>query len=78
MKSHRIPNDGFLLLVAFPYREIGGDRALAEVKCCFLSEFAAGIIRTEFPTLKDKMHLRSAVIAWQSRFLEVIDPSAAW
>ena len=78
MKNHRIPDDGFLLLVVFPYRQIGPDRALAEIKCGFLSEFAAGIIRAEFPKLKDKLHVRSAVIAWQSRVLEMIDPSAAW
>jgi hypothetical protein len=78
MKNHRIPDDGFLLLVASPYHEIGADRALAEVKSRFLSEFAAGIIRAECPNLKDKMHVRNAVIAWQSRELEVIDPSAAW
>ena len=78
MKSHRIPNDGFLLLVAAPYREIGSDRALAEVKCCFLTEFATGTIRAEFSMLKDKMHVRSAVISWQSREMEVIDPCAAW
>ena len=78
MKHHRIPDDGFLLLVASPYHEIGTDRALAEVKASFLSEFAAKIIRTECPNLKDKMHVRSAVITWQSRELEVIDPCAAW
>ena len=78
MKHHRIPSDGFLLLVVFPYREIGRDRALAEVKCGFLSEFAVGIIRTEFPFLKDKLHVRSGVLAWQSRVLNMIDLSAAW
>ncbi|MEO7859308.1 MAG: hypothetical protein ABIU05_02505 [Nitrospirales bacterium] len=78
MKNHCIPIDGFLLLIAFPSREIGRDRALAEVKCCFLTEFSARIIRAEFPMLKDKMHVRSAIVAWQSPVVEVMDPSAAW
>jgi len=78
MKSRRIPDDGFLLLVVSPYQEIGSERSLAEIKSSFLSEFAAGIIRSECPNLKDKMHVRNAVIAWQSRELAVIDPSAAW
>ena len=73
MTSRRIPDDGFLLLVASPYHEIGTDRALAEVKTRFLSEFAVGLIRAEYPNLKDKMHVRSAVITWQSRVMEVID-----
>lgn len=73
MKGGRIPDDGFLLLTASPFHEIGPDRALAKLKSGFLSEFAAGIIRDEFPTLKDKMHVRSAVIAWQSQVLDVID-----
>ena len=78
MKNSRIPDDGFLLLVASPYHEIGTDRALAEVKSRFLSEFAAGIVRAECPNLKDKMHVRNVIMSWQSRVLEVIDPYAAW
>ena len=77
MQSRRIPDDGFLLLAESPYHEIGADRARAELKSIFLSEFAAGIIRAEFPNLKEKMHVRSAVIAWQSRAMEVIDCPAA-
>jgi hypothetical protein len=76
MKAHRIPDDGFLLLAESPYHEIGSDRARASLRSCFLSEFAANIIRTEFPTLKAKMHVRSAVIAWQSRVLELLDCGA--
>ena len=78
MKKQRIPDDGFLLFVASPYHDIGADRALAEVKSRFLSEFATGIIRDEFPNLRDKMHVRNVVISWQSRAVEVIDPSSAW
>jgi hypothetical protein len=73
MQTRRIPDDGFLLLAESPYYEIGADRARAELKSAFLVEFTAGIIRTEFPNLKEKMHVRSAVIAWQSRAMEVID-----
>jgi hypothetical protein len=73
MKNHRIPDDGFLLLAVSPYHEIGSDRARAELKSGFLSEFAAGIIRAEFPNLKEKMHVRGAVIAWESRAVELID-----
>jgi hypothetical protein len=78
MKNRRISDDGFLLLVASPYHEIGTDRALAEVKTRFLSEFATGIIRAEYPNLKDKLHVRNVVINWRSRALEVIDPYSAW
>jgi hypothetical protein len=65
-------------LAASPYHEIGTDRALAKIKTSFLSEFSAGIIRAECPNLKDKMHVRNAVINWQSRVLEVIYTSGAW
>jgi hypothetical protein len=78
MKKHRIPDDGFLLFVASPYHEIGTDRAIAEVKSRFLSELAVGIIRAEFPSLRDKMHVRNVVMSWQSREVEMIDPYAAW
>jgi len=77
MQSRRIPDDGFLLLTESPYSEIGADRARAELKSRFLSEFAAEIIHAEFPNLKEKMHVRSAVIAWQSRAMEMIDSRAA-
>jgi hypothetical protein len=77
MQCRRIPDDGFLLLTESPYHEIGADRARAELKSSFLSEFAAGIIRAEFPNLKEKMHLRSAVLAWQSWEMELIDCCAA-
>jgi hypothetical protein len=78
MKSRRIPDDGFLLLVSSPYQEIGTDRALAEIKTSFLSGFAEELIRAECPNLKDKLHVRNAVINWQSRAMEVIDTCGAW
>jgi hypothetical protein len=42
-----------------------------------LSHFAAEIIRTEYPSLKAKLHVRSAVIAWKTRVIELIDCGAA-
>jgi hypothetical protein len=73
MKAGRIPDDGFLLFAEAPYHDLGPDRARAKLKSGFLAEFAAGIIREEFPYLKEKMHVRSAVMAWHSRVLEKID-----
>ena len=73
MQTKRIPDDGFLLLAESPYHEIGADRARAELKSAFLAEFAAGIIRAEFPNLKEKMHVRGAVIDWRSRAMEFIE-----
>ncbi|MHB9101720.1 MAG: hypothetical protein ACYC2E_09440, partial [Sulfuricella sp.] len=51
MRAGRIPDDGFLLLASAPYVEIGVDRARAELKSRFLSQFAAEVIRTEHPGL---------------------------
>lgn len=77
MQTRRIPDDGFLLLAESPYHEIGADRARAELKSAFLAEFSVGIIRAEFPNLKKKMHVRGAVIAWESRATEFIECRAA-
>lgn len=73
MQAGRIPDDGFLLLASVPYDEIGVDRARAELKSRFLSSFAAGVIRTEFPALAGRMAMRTAVLDWRSRQLERID-----
>lgn len=73
MRAGRIPNDGFLLLASVPYDEIGVDRARAELKSRFLSNFAAEVIRNEFSTLAQKMRKRTAVLDWSSRNLEQID-----
>jgi hypothetical protein len=75
MKAGRIPDDGFLLLASVPYDEIGVDRARAELKSRFLSNFAADVIRREFPELGGKMTMRTAVLDWRSRALETIDGS---
>ena len=56
-----------------PYDEIGVDRARAELKSRFLSNFAAGVLRDEFAALADKMTKRTAVLDWRSRALELIE-----
>jgi hypothetical protein len=76
MRAGHIPDDGFLLLAEETYREIGVARTYAELKSRFLSGFAANIIRTDFPKLAEKMHVRTAVLNWQSRAMEMIDGSA--
>lgn len=72
MQAGRIPDDGFLLLASVPYKEIGVDRARAELKSRFLSQFAAEVIRKEFPELAGKMFERTAVLNWGSRELEMV------
>jgi len=73
MQAGRIPADGFLLLASAPYSEIGVDRARAELKSRFLSQFAAEVIRNEYPQLADKMFMRTAVLNWHSRVLEPLE-----
>lgn len=72
MQAGRIPDDGFLLLASVPYKEIGVDRARAELKSRFLSQFAAEVIRSEYPELASKMFERTAVLNWGSRALEMV------
>ena len=72
MTAGRIPDDGFLLLASVPYDEIGVDRARAELKSRFLSQFAAEVISKEFPELASKMAIRTAVLDWRSRQLETL------
>lgn len=72
MRAGRIPDDGFLLLASAPYVEIGVDRARAELKSRFLSQFAAEVIRTEHPELASKMFMQTAVLNWHSRDLEMV------
>ena len=73
MRVGRIPDDGFLLLAETPYHEVGVDHARIELKSGFLSRFAADVIRNEFPKLAEKMHVLTAVLAWHSRAMEIID-----
>jgi hypothetical protein len=70
MQTGRIPDDGFLVLASSPYQEVGMDRARAELKARFTTEFTAQVIQSEFPALARKMHLRTAVLNWESRKLE--------
>ena len=72
MQACRIPDDGFLLLAATVYREIGIDHTRAEVRSGFLSDFAASVIHAEFPKLAEKMRIRTAFLAWQTRSVEMI------
>ncbi|MEL0586097.1 MAG: hypothetical protein AAES65_14600 [Candidatus Thiodiazotropha sp. (ex. Lucinoma kazani)] len=72
MKAGRIPDDGFLLLASVPYLDVGVDRARAEVKSKFLCGFAAEQIRIAYPELAKKMHVKTAVLNWQSRALEML------
>lgn len=74
MQAGRIPDDGFLLLASVPYYEVGVDRARAELKSRFLSKFAADVIYATHPKLAHKMHMRTAVLDWRSRKLEIIAP----
>lgn len=69
MQGGRIPDDGFLLLASAPYDEIGVDRARAELKARFMSDFAASVIRAEHPALAAKMAQRTCVLNWESRVL---------
>ncbi|MBU6479217.1 MAG: hypothetical protein KGS09_01575 [Nitrospirae bacterium] len=77
MHAGRIPDDGFLLLIVAPNHEIGSDRARAGLKSGFLSGFAADVIRTEITKPAEKMQVRTAIIAWQSRAMVMIDPCVA-
>jgi len=42
-----------------------------------LSDFAAQDHRDEFLSLEAKLHVRSAIIAWQSQVMELLDCGAA-
>nr|WP_027390336.1 carboxysome shell carbonic anhydrase domain-containg protein [Chrysiogenes arsenatis] len=73
MSKGRIPNDGFLLLASAPYQEMGVDRARATLKSRFLSQFAAKVIASDYPELARKMVVRTAVLNWNTRGLELIE-----
>jgi len=72
MHAGRIPDDGFLLLASSAYAEVGIDRARAELKSRFLSKYAADVIRDTYPNLALKMQVRTAVLDWRSRKLEIL------
>jgi len=75
MSAGRIPEDGFLLFASVPYEEIGVDRARAELKSHFLADYAADVIRSDFPKLAEKMHRMTAVVSWRSRELNILQQS---
>jgi len=77
MEHGRIPGDGFLLLASAPYREAGMDRARAEQKSRFLSQFADEVIGRELPDLHPRMIVETAVLDWNTRRLERIDLAPA-
>ncbi len=83
MEQGRIGDDGFFLLASSPYREVGVDRARAELKARFLGDFADKVVAQSFPDLHRKMVRKTAVLNWRTRAMEIIDhhdgsgPSAA-
>lgn len=74
MKAGRIPDDGFLFLTSVPYEEVGVDRARAELKSRFLSDFASKVISNSFPELATRMRHRTAVLNGTSGTLELMTP----
>ncbi|MYL24407.1 hypothetical protein GLV89_11540 [Halomonas alkaliantarctica] len=74
MRSGRIPDDGFMLLASTPYHQNGVDRARAELKSHFLSDFAEGVITQQHPELAAKMHRHTAVVHWPTRELHTLSP----
>ena len=72
MRAKRIPDDGFLLFASVPYEEIGVDQARAELKSRFLANFAAEVIRADFPALAKQMHSKMGVLSWRSRALKIL------
>jgi hypothetical protein len=72
MSAGRIPDDGFLLLASVPFQDVGVDRARAEVKSKFLCNFAATQIQEAYPELSKKMAVKSAVLNWHTRALEML------
>jgi Carboxysome Shell Carbonic Anhydrase len=77
MRAGRVPDDGFLVLAEAPYHGIAVDRVRAELESTFLSKFATEVIRSKFPKLAKKMHVRTAVIHSYSREVDIIKQHAA-
>ncbi len=72
MEAGKIPDDGFLLFTSAPYEEVGVDQARAALKSQFLARLAAEVIRTDFPVLAERMHIKTAVLSWRSRALKIL------
>jgi hypothetical protein len=73
MEKGMIPKDGFLILASAPYSEIGADRARAELKSHFLSQYVSNVIARDYPELVGLMNKKTAVLNWRTRNLEIID-----
>lgn len=73
MAAGRIPDDGVLLLASAPYDDLGVDRARAELKSRFLSRLGATVIAAAHPELAARMTVRTAVLEWRSRTLQVLE-----
>lgn len=73
MNKGMIPKDGFLLLASAPYDEIGVDKARAELKSNFLSQYASEVIIKEHPDMEKLMIKKTAVLNWHTRNLEITD-----
>ncbi|WP_249976607.1 carboxysome shell carbonic anhydrase [Vreelandella olivaria] len=73
MRAGRIPSDGFMLLASTPYQHSGVDRARAELKSRFLSEFAEQVISRQHPQLAQKMRRHTAVVHWPTRRMDSLD-----
>jgi hypothetical protein len=74
MEKGMIPKDGFLLLASAPYSEIGVDRARGELKARFLSQYASEVVKKEHPDMFKLMIRKTAVLNWNTRNLELINP----
>ncbi|MCG6118698.1 MAG: hypothetical protein MEQ07_10990 [Aquimonas sp.] len=72
MRAGRIPEDGFLLLASVPYETVGPERERATLKACFLRDFALEVIAARHPTLASRVHVRTAVMDWRRRRLELL------
>jgi len=73
MSKGMIPDDGFFLLASAPYSEIGADRARAELKSRFLSQYVTDVIKKDYPEMMSLLNKKTAVLNWHTRNLEMID-----
>ena len=73
MEKGMISNDGFLLLSSAPYTQIGTDRARAELKSKFLSNYVQNLVKEKFPEMFDVMKVKTSVLNWYTRTLEDIE-----
>lgn len=73
MEQGRIPDDGLLLMSSSTYEKPGILKARAQLKSQFLCDFAADVIRREFPELAKRMATRSTVLNWPERRMEVLE-----